>query len=196
MFLATTSNEEYWDTSQKNILIAGEWCRKYNKNYSVNIECLPYIWDDSEKIYQAQKYCDEIYEEILLKLTQTLNEYLGLNCTSKYYRILFGHWLIQFIHQVYDKYCILTAAKKHGATETWVIDEKQYFYPYNVHEYMNMINGSDIYHLQIFSQIANHVDINTKVIMNKVAFLPNDQSVSESIIHKLLKINLRMIKKN
>ena len=64
MFLATTALEEFWDTKQEKILLAGEWCRLYGRDYSVEVECLPYLWGflryPEEKYmfhYMAPLYC-------------------------------------------------------------------------------------------------------------------------------------------
>ena len=51
MFLATTAVEEFWDTNQQKILLAGEWCRLYKKEYFVETECLPFIWNHVEKVF-------------------------------------------------------------------------------------------------------------------------------------------------
>ena len=79
MFLATTAVQEFWDKKKGKIFISGEWCRLYKENYNVELKCLPYQWDDYEKVYKAQIYCAKIFESTIVSLTSSLNAYLGLD---------------------------------------------------------------------------------------------------------------------
>ncbi len=169
MFLATTAVQEFWDKKKGKIFISGEWCRLYKENYNVELKCLPYQWDDYEKVYKAQIYCAKIFESTIVSLTSSLNAYLGLDKEEKYYRILLGSWLIQFIHQAYDKEQILKLANKSGATYTWTLNRDQYYYPFDYLDFSSKMEN-DLYQLQMYSQIARYVKFKnfSKRIKNKL----------------------------
>jgi len=158
MFLATTAHEEFWDIQHNRIVLAGEWCRLYSNARSAQMECIPYLWENVENVYEAQKYCNTVYEEVLVSLTQSLNDYLGVNNDPHYYRIMLGNWLIHFIHQAYDKYLLFKSAIEYGIKNTWVLDPAQYYYPSDVIDYFERCE-SDLYQLQLYSEIAQYVNI-------------------------------------
>ena len=78
MFLATTPKEDLWDSSQNDILLAGEWCKSYKKKYRANLHCLEYQWEYALDVYKAQVFCNKVYEKSLSILANDLNKYLGL----------------------------------------------------------------------------------------------------------------------
>ena len=160
MFLATTSIDDLWDKEENDILLAGKWCLKYKKKYKTNLHCLPYQWEYSEDIYDAQVHCNKIYEKTLSRLSDELNRYLGIKKEKQYYRILLGNWLIHFIHQAYDKFKILELAKKEGASYTWILNEKQYYFPVDFNDFITKTND-DLYQFQLFSQVAKYSKIKT-----------------------------------
>jgi putative transferase (TIGR04331 family) len=176
MFLVTTALDEFWDAKQEKILLAGEWCRLYGREHSVEEECLPYLWSNSKNVYEAQLYCNEVYENVLTWMTKELNCYLGLNRNTHYYRILLGNWLIHFVHQAYDKYLIFKSAKEYGATKTWSLDPEQFYYPTDLIDFISR-SDNDLYQLQLFSQVAKYLDFNTET---KPVQNPSLQNLSPS----------------
>ena len=160
MFLATTAMDDLWDKEGKDILLAGKWCLKHKKKHKTNLRCLSYQWEHAEDIYRAQLYCNKVYEKSLSILANHLNKYLGFKREKQYYRILLGNWLIHFIHQAYDKFKILELAKIKGASYTWVLDEHQYYYPFDFNDFMTK-STDDLFQFQLFSQVAKYSKIKT-----------------------------------
>jgi putative transferase (TIGR04331 family) len=155
MYLALTALEEFWDTSQK-IAFLGDWCKLYHRRSfwrSLEHEDLPLYWKDTDVIYKSIKYCDNIYERALNRLTIIFNEYFDLDKDQQYYRITFGVWLYHFIHYVYDKYVTLkNAFAIYPGLETWMLDEKCFHI--SLDSFGNAMDmQSDLYALQIYSQV-------------------------------------------
>ena len=161
MYLATTAIDEFWPENKKNIIFAGEWCREYKKKYLAEIECLPFLWDDVKDVDKAQEYCKKIYEKTLQSLTYSVNMHLGINKDKEYYRRLLGNWLLQFIHQAYDKFSILKAAQKKGKIHTWTLNNEQFYYPFDVDDY-NLKSNDDIYQLQLFSEVIRYMGVSNR----------------------------------
>ncbi len=193
MFLATTANEDLWDSSQKDIILAGEWCLSYKKKYKANLHCLSYQWKYAEDVYKAQVYCNKVYEKSLSILANDLNKYLGIEKEKQYYRILLGNWLIHFIHQAYDKFKIFELAKKNGASYTWVLDETHYYYPYDFNDFITK-STDDFFQLQLFSQVAKYSEIKTvtKTLNNPFKFGHIEKT--EKPLRIILKSVKRLIK--
>ena len=169
MFLATTAIDDLWDKEENDILLAGKWCLKYKKKYKKKLTCLPYQWEHADDVYKAQIYCEKVYEKSLSILANDLNKYLGIKKEKQYYRILLGNWLTHFIHQAYDKFKILEAAKIEGASYTWILNEKQYYIPFDFNDFITK-SSDDLFQFQLFSQIAKYSKIKTVVKTVKYPF--------------------------
>ena len=123
MFLALTSDQRFWKSDEK-ILFLGEWCRLYRDRSvwsALDIEVLPYHWDDREKLGKDYLYVDALYEKYLDQLTKRLNQLHGVNYSIRYWRIIIGPWLYLFIAVFYDRYLSICQAANCGkVTETWL----------------------------------------------------------------------------
>ena len=101
-FLITTALEETWpDDLETPVLFLGEWCRIYTRRdrwSNMNAKVLLYHWDDRHKVFNDYHYLNNIYENTLKSLQKKLNEIHGVDHSLRYWRILIGPWLSQFIH--------------------------------------------------------------------------------------------------
>jgi putative transferase (TIGR04331 family) len=114
MLLVTTPDQRFWKTGQK-ILFLGEWCRLYSqKNVwsKLNHEVLPYHWNDREKLYKDYQYLSLLYEAYLIQLAEQLNNLHRTDFSLRYWRIVVGPWLYNFIEILYDRYLSICAAEK------------------------------------------------------------------------------------
>jgi len=165
MFLALISNKKFWVKNQK-IILAGEWCLpNLNKSRSKYHKKISFIWQDSNNEKKAYKYCNKLYFKSLSDISKSLNQYLKINQDVQFYHILLGNWTIHFIHQAYDKFQIFNQAKKKGATNTYILDNSQYYYPIDFEDYSQQLL-TEIYQLQLFSQIALHINFKHKIKKN------------------------------
>jgi putative transferase (TIGR04331 family) len=156
-FLATTALDEFWDKSKK-IIFAGEWCKLYeNKSEWCDLEYedIPFIWKNGDSIIKGTEYCDKIYEKALLELQKNLNQYHNIDKELHYYRIISGNWLVHFIHQAYDKYLTVKRAFDiYPDLSTWLLDNDQYYIPFEYNDYLQNIVG-DRYSLQQYSSVLS-----------------------------------------
>ncbi len=164
MFLATTSTREFWDPSGKLIYL-GEWCWLYSEiqqNRSFDSDIIPFYWDSASKTEDALRYCQLILDKLYTELTKVLNSYHGVDYEIKYYKLLLGTWPFHFIHQLYDKYIHLKAAKTiYPDMHTWSLDIEQHYIPVDALDYFNvLLTGiDDRYQLQIYSDLVTLMDI-------------------------------------
>ena len=160
MFLACTALDDYWAINEK-ILFAGQWCLLYDKTLpkELQYEVLPYLWTDIKEVHKAQVCCQDLYEYTLPILVDSLNGYLNQNESIDYYRVLLGNWLVHFIHQTYDKFCILKECLKYDDyIWTWTLNSSHFFFPNNFAEYSKAC-FEDAYHLQQFSTMISILGI-------------------------------------
>lgn len=154
-FLATTAIEEFWDKNER-LLFLGEWCKLFKRRHvldGLKYDEVPFLWDQSEVVLEKRLYCDRVYKQTLVSLTQLLNEYHEIDKDIKYYEIILGPWLIHFIDQLYDKYsAIKKVFSEYDRITTWILDETQYYIPLDYNDYAKK-RVMDEYALQIYSQI-------------------------------------------
>lgn len=190
MFLATTAIESFWNKEQPMVFL-GEWCKLYSRQdeYSkLDFIDVPFVWKDANTIENGIIYCDNIYNIFLAAITETLNNIHGLKKSSQYYHILLGNWLIQYIHQYYDKYLTLKSClDKFPNLDTYLLDKSQYYIPINIRDYINKISSEDSYALQMFSELLSALGCqNTKKLLEA----PLAQSLSYSLNHEKNKANI------
>ena len=125
MFLATTADERFWKTDEK-ILFLGEWCRLYSRKQAwskLDHEVLPHHWKNREKLYLDYQFLDQLYDVYLVKLAAKLNDLHQVDYPIRYWRIIIGPWLFNFIEILFDRYFSLTQAKDSGkVTHTTISD--------------------------------------------------------------------------
>ena len=159
MFLGTTALSEFWRAEEK-ILFLGSWCLPYarrGERSGVEYEVMPSPWDDRKRFYEATQYLDEYSEWLLGRLGDHLNAMHGVAHGSRYWRILVGPWLLQYLHVLYDRYVHLAAAfERDGALETIVLDPRCFTVPHTTAEFTQAVMG-DLYNLQIFSQLLREM---------------------------------------
>lgn len=155
MFLATTALSEFWDKDQE-ILFLSSSCLRYDRRSeleSLNYQVMPSPWDDREKFYHAAHFLDEIYERLLTPLGEYLNVVHQESHGQRYWRILIGPWLCQYLQVMYDRYIQLTEAlAKHPGSTTYTLDPGSYMVPQDTAEWDDFLTG-DACNLQIYSQI-------------------------------------------
>ena len=126
MFLATTANQNFWKPDEP-ILFLGEWCRIYSQKHiwsKLLQEVLPYHGVKREALHRDYIYAANIFERLLIQLTDSLNELHGSNHSVRYWRIILGPWLVCFIQIFLDRYRSVCVAVDSGkVTNTWITTE-------------------------------------------------------------------------
>ena len=162
-FLVTTALSESIDRKEP-LLLLGEWCRSSftdKKNIKYDLTVLTYHWDDREKLHKDFLYLDELYEKLLVELTNKLNEIHGTNHRIKYWRILIGPWLAYFIQIIFDRWsCIHLANTNFQLLSTSILDFKEHsFVPKGMKDFTKFIVSDDWNHFIYSHIIKNYTNI-------------------------------------
>jgi putative transferase (TIGR04331 family) len=157
MFLATTSLTEFWDESDQ-ILFLGPWCLSYEQEaqwLKLGQALLPNPWDDRQRLLQSALYASVVSEQVLTELAALLNTKHDVTFSKRYWRILLGPWLSEYISVLYNYYVhLLEAFKVFPEIRTWMMDEAEYVTPWDYIEYRAMQQQGK-YNLQLFSHILD-----------------------------------------
>jgi len=126
--LVTTALESSWP-DEEPVLFLGEWCRRFSRRdhwSNLDHEVLTYHWDDRSLFAKDFRYVSRLYERILADLAYTLNRLLLVDHGIRYWRILIGPWLRQFIEILCDRWrsieCVVDRAE---VSYTIVLDGSQ-----------------------------------------------------------------------
>ncbi len=125
--LITTALKETWllESNYKHIFL-GEWCKLYTEKHfweALNYEDIPYHWDDRIKLKSDHDYLKDLYEKILILISEKLNKLHGINETIIFWRIILGPWLITYIPILFDRWVTLGKAFENNDQYLYVLSE-------------------------------------------------------------------------
>ena len=197
MFLVTTANQNLWKTDEK-ILFLGEWCKIYDQKHiwsKLDHETLPSHWDRWEDLNKHYKCLERIYENYISSLVLNLNDFHNEDHSVRYWRIILGPWLSNFIGVIYDRYLsIQSAAKSNKAIHTWIpplIGER--WIPKDTATFNSRACGDINFNLYLYGQIITKLGKIPFEVKEDPAFLdPEDKWKSESFsIFENIKRNIK-----
>ena len=165
-YLITTAIQETWQTDT-SVLFLGEWCKRYStkdKWQGLDYETVEYHWNDRQKLYNDYCYLNDFYEITLKKLTQNLNKYHKTNYSVRYWRIIIGPWLGEFIQICFDRWQMINKAVAEfdisGTTILEIDDSK--ITPKSMLHFMSICTEDEWNHY-IYSQILQTIEPNINI---------------------------------
>lgn len=195
-FLITTSEKKSW-RDDLPILFLGDWCVTYDnksERKNLNTKVADYHWDDRKKVFNDYKYLRNIYEELLLDLSNTLNSIHGTSHSQRYWRILIGPWLLYFTEMLFDRWeTINHTISKYKISNTLIINTpKDLLIPKGMEDFRKM-HLTDIWNHVIYSRIIQDcTSINYEFVKRKSEkIVYKSKTVKISILFKKLKLYLR-----
>ncbi|MDX4063848.1 LIC12162 family protein [Aliarcobacter skirrowii] len=158
--LATTALDSFWE-EDKNLVALGEWC-KINTSHKF-IDTVPYIWNNSSKKVDAINYTLNVYDILIEELTVLLNLFHGISQSRIYWELIIGNWLMTFIQAVYNRYLtIRDFISLYPDFSTVLLDKSSYITPMEYNDFTNRVTQSDVYNLQLYSQILDYLNYDFK----------------------------------
>ncbi len=159
-YLITTADERTWPSSDKPVLFLGEWCRLYDRKkiwQKYDAQIVPYHWDDRNKLFRDYGCLMQLYEKLLNALAGRLNEIHQVDHSLRYWRILVGPWLGQFIPMVFDRWeMVQSAAEQYEIAGTCLIEnDLERLVPNNMVDFSDLY-GSDRWNQAIYGYLLDH----------------------------------------
>ncbi len=155
-FLITTALEETWHDDE-HVLFLGEWCKTYSrKDYwsRMDAEVLAYHWDDRAKLFNDYQYLQDFHERLLQNLTIQLNQAHSVNHSLRYWRILIGPWLGNFVQMLFDRWTsIQQAVSQYELSSTIILTGyEEAMVPNDMNDFIRLYAGDEWNH-HIYSSI-------------------------------------------
>src|SRR3990167_3409599 len=165
VFLALTGLEEFWDKSQPMVLL-GQWCKSYDK-LDFDNEKERMIFDHPDLVdrntQQAYHYTFHLYEKLLPKLANWLNQIHGSHHSLKYWRIVIGSFLLFYIQVTYHRWNALKIAiSSYSNLNTIGLAKHSYLTPINTLEFCLFAAENDAWNHQLMTQILNLMSFDIK----------------------------------
>ena len=187
--LVTTALEETWGNGQ-DILFLGEWCKLYGRKEtweSKTHETIKYNWDDREKLYSDAKYLEELYEKLLVELSEQLNKIHNVNYSKLYWRILIGIWLGFFIQILLQRWqSINNATHNSKDIETIILNQDdESLVPNDMLSFIHLCS-SDLWNHYIFGKIILfRKNLNFKIIESQKYTQINNKLYRRNVLQKV-----------
>ena len=165
MFLATTGSTEFWDRSDK-IVVLGAGCLRYDRRpdwQGLRYSILSNPWADAGAVLKAERYCQGVIDNLVVDLSSCLNQIHGVRHSRRYWRILLGPWLLFYVHALYDRYVrVKRALDSHEGLRTTVLRPSDYATPVDTMDFIRLAYHdptADTFNLQLYSQIFKALSV-------------------------------------
>lgn len=156
MFLGLTANQAFWNEGNCDVFL-GRWCIPKDKSLETERVILPYVFDDRGKLYQSYLYADAVYARMMPCLTKGLNAIHQVECSQRYWEIVIGYWLREYIEILLERYeCIRSALTSVSDAQVKLIHENDYFTPEDGLDFEKHCT-KDLYNQQLYSQIIEYL---------------------------------------
>jgi|APSaa5957512535_1039671.scaffolds.fasta_scaffold30182_2 putative transferase (TIGR04331 family) len=104
--LVTAAIEDTFGTKEK-IFFLGEWCKQGVDNslwVDRDYETIKFYLSDREKFKRDHDYLEQFFDKVLESLVVLLNNYHGVQYSTRYWRIILGPWLSTYLPAVWSRW--------------------------------------------------------------------------------------------
>lgn len=161
VFLATTAIEGFWDTTMPMVFL-GDWCLRYSRRSvwaPLNANVMPNIWQNKNYFKDQYKYLIGLHERVLAQLVEVLNDMHSKSYSERYWRIVIGPWLFQYIGVMYDRYLsVIKTLEKYPNITSMCLAKECFVTALDSSQYGMMI-CNDPYNLQLYSKILSMLSV-------------------------------------
>lgn len=161
VFLATTALEQFWE-STKPLVFLGSWCLLYERSShwkTLGGQLLSSPYASADEAEQAYCHVRKLHEKMLPLLATALNSIHGTNHSERYWRILLGPWLQQYLSVAYDRYrCIKHALCEYPGLSTIGLAEQSFVVPADTLDFACLLL-EDSYNLQFYTKILSALGV-------------------------------------
>ena len=110
-YLVTTSDEKTWPLDEP-LLFLGVWCKNHRRKHiwsALNVKTAsPYLYD--KNLPDTNIYLDVLFDELIKEIAEALNLFHGVSYSNRYWNILLGHWLRQYLKVLIHRFRALDGA--------------------------------------------------------------------------------------
>ncbi len=157
--LVTAAIEDTFGTKER-IFFLGEWCKQGVDNSlwaDRNHETIAFYLSDREKFKRDHDYLEQFFERVLDSLVVSLNNYHGVQHSTRYWRIILGPWLSTYIPAVWSRWESLRMAfEQYTFDKVFLLNSENELKPPLSHlEAMSCIGRSHFWNHMLYARIIN-----------------------------------------
>jgi putative transferase (TIGR04331 family) len=123
--IVTTAIEETWGTDE-DLIFLGEWCKRYQAKAlwsSRQYKTAPYHWRDRKKLAKDHEYLKQLYDKLIDCITIDLNHFHNKSYPARFWRILIGPWLLNFVSVIWDRWEVISELEQNELSSfTYLFD--------------------------------------------------------------------------
>ena len=191
--LVSTAIKETFSAEDNNIIL-GDWCHPYiDEKSKFKLKKIQFHWESPDKKKRDYEYLQKLYYKILKNLTASLNTYHSIQKEERYWHIIVGPFLLNFLQILWDRWeNVRVAFKEEKINETRIIDTESN--ELICSDFKDTFDGKKNDHLwnhMIYSEILNFLKFkNLNIIKIKKIFKNEKVVFYKSYIEKKSLIKL------
>ena len=115
-------------------------------------------WNDRREFENASAYTYAVYEAMLKRIADYLNDKFNTHFDLLYWKILIGIWLWHFVNVLYDRYILIKeVSRRYPDFNTVLLNKRCYITPHDTTDFFEISanENCDFYNLQLFSYIIS-----------------------------------------
>lgn len=159
--LVTTSLKETYG-KEEEILFAGDWVKSsldFEKDFKKRkYQFFDSIWKDEKDIRKFLPYLSELRQRIVNKLSVDLNAIHNTDYPLRFWQIIINPWLHYYLEGIYTRFETINRIlnKRENINFVYLNNLKYFDTPFDVRDFADYINSSDIYNQFIFQKIISY----------------------------------------
>ena len=148
----------------KNLLFIRPYNSSKIENYS---ELIFFPEDNKQNLISKYDYCEEIYKKLINDCRVELNKLHNKDNSYKYWEIIIGQWLKDFIFITYKNYLQLIFIKKnYHINEIWYNNFEKYNFTVNDTESFQWITFDSSWQYSFLSKLAHFINFDCEKKIN------------------------------
>lgn len=159
--LITTALHETWGREEE-IIFLGEWCKKYGQEDLFSHRkhsTYEYHLQDRKKLAIDHEYLSALYERLLTFFASSLNNFHKTDKPLRYWRIIFGPWLLTYLPLMHDRWSSLSKlATLDEDIKTFICEDLNYDRCPNDFKNSNEFFMQDSWNYLVFSEMLHYID--------------------------------------
>ena len=195
MHLVLTADPHFWPQDGREKIFLGRWCVSaslIDEENQYERAILPYPFDEMNSQSKAYHYLQQVYKRLFPQIVEIMNTIHQCHYDRRYWEIVVGYWLREYMEVLYERYCCLqVAAISYPKAKVILLSLSDYVCPTDSRHFSSMY-VDDFYNQQLYSQIIRSCDffvIEDELSRHSYSYArnPNLQIPGDSIKKKLVR---------
>tara|TARA_B100000686_G_C16797198_1_gene983282 strand:+ start:1375 stop:3207 length:1833 start_codon:yes stop_codon:yes gene_type:complete len=166
-YLVTTAIKETLPSPDRSILFLGRWCFDYSRKKEFeefDHQTLEHPWREEKEFFNAYSYIRKLYPLVLGAIASQLNKFHCTAYSLRYWEILLGDWLKEFITILYERWmCIDSALSNYEISATSLLPVSLDNFVPNTYSCGQEWRRTDLWNYLIYLEILRELDVDKTI---------------------------------